>query len=209
MARVLRTRLEWNIWRLSSQLCLLWWPSLLSPSPIILHQNAHNHPSQAQMKQLTTLIAVLLIDCSDHCFTSSFFHHNIVKGITIKLGACYLHPGDHHRLHWEPPRCPRRHLRQDHEEHHKHPHLQPCGDEDCDCDQIWFNPKTFRCRTCCSLSSVFPSLQQTTLSPLSGLLETYGAAWWVSSYLISLTNTLQLMFLWCANKVWPTLDSSN
>ena len=96
------------------------------------------------MKQLTTLIAVLPIDCSDHCFTSSFFHHNIVKGITIKLGACYLHPGDHHRLHWEPPRCPRRHLRQDHEEHHKHPHLQPCGDEDCDCDQIWFNPKNFQ-----------------------------------------------------------------
>ena len=44
----------------------------------------------------------------------------------------------------------------------------------------------FSCQTSSSSSSVSPSLPRTTRSPLFGLLEIFGAVWWV----VFITNKL-------------------
>ena len=83
-------------------------------------------------------------DCSrTHCGEHQYHYHHSITSIILYLywspynpclcpGARHLHPGDHHRVHREPPGRPRCHLRQDDEEHHQHTHLQPGGETRCD-----------------------------------------------------------------------------
>ena len=96
---------------------------IISTSVFILgHKNAHYNPPQAISSSNVNLTSCSHNSfCSHHyspchychchiSFTSpcNFYPH--CPSHEVFLGACHLHPRYHHRLHWEPPRRPRRHL---------------------------------------------------------------------------------------------------